>query len=92
MEGQMSFTILLLSPDADPSWPAKITRAVPAAVAKIYADPQDALADIETADAAYGPCRPNCSRGRRNCAGSVRPAPGSAARISTMRWSGAMSS
>jgi len=25
----MSFTILLLSPDADPSWPEKISRAVP---------------------------------------------------------------
>jgi phosphoglycerate dehydrogenase-like enzyme len=50
----MSFTILLLSPDADPSWPEKISRAVPGAVAKIYADPKDALADIETADAAYG--------------------------------------
>src|SRR5260370_27716892 len=50
----MSFTILLLSPDADPSWPEKISRAVPGAVAKAYADPKDALADIETADAAYG--------------------------------------
>ena len=48
----MSFTILLLSPDADPSWPEKISRAVPGAVAKAYADPKDALADIETADAA----------------------------------------
>src|SRR5438874_5894494 len=50
----MSFTILLLAPDADPSWPEKISRAVPGAVAKAYADPKDALADIETADAAYG--------------------------------------
>jgi phosphoglycerate dehydrogenase-like enzyme len=50
----MSFKILLLSPDADPSWPEKIGQAVPGAVAKIYADPNDALADIETADAAYG--------------------------------------
>ena len=54
----MSFTILLLSPDADPSWPEKIRRAVPAAVARIYADPKDALADIETADAAYGTVPP----------------------------------
>src|SRR6202171_932537 len=54
----MSFTILLLSPDADPSWPEKISRAVPGAVAKIYADPKDALADIETADAAYGTVPP----------------------------------
>ncbi len=54
----MSFTILLLSPDADPSWPEKIRQAVPEAVAKIYADPKDALADIETADAAYGTVPP----------------------------------
>src|SRR5216683_945634 len=54
----MSFTILLLSPDADPSWPEKISRAVPGAVAKAYADPKDALADIETADAAYGTVPP----------------------------------
>src|SRR6516165_3052990 len=54
----MSFTILLLSPDVDPSWPEKIGRAVPGAVAKVYADPKDALADIETADAAYGTVSP----------------------------------
>src|SRR5258706_2342978 len=54
----MSFTILLLPPDPDPSWPEKISRAVPGAVAKIYADPKDALADIETADAAYGTVPP----------------------------------
>ena len=63
----MSFTILLLSPDVDPSWPEKISRAVPGAVAKIYADPKDALVDIETADAAYG----TVPR-RRSGAGSVR--------------------
>ena len=54
----MSFTILLLSPDADPSWPEKISRAVPGAVVKAYADPQDTLADIENADAAYGTVPP----------------------------------
>jgi phosphoglycerate dehydrogenase-like enzyme len=54
----MSFTILLLSGDADPSWPEKIRQAVPGAVAKIYADPKDALADIETADAAFGTVPP----------------------------------
>jgi phosphoglycerate dehydrogenase-like enzyme len=54
----MSFTILLLSPDVDPSWPEKIRQAVPGAVAKICADPKDALADIETADAAYGTVPP----------------------------------
>src|SRR5262252_10001828 len=54
----MSFTILRLSADADPSWPEKIRQAVPGAVAKIYADPKDAAADIETADAAYGTVPP----------------------------------
>src|SRR6202007_3228742 len=54
----MSFTILLLSPDSDPSWPEKLSRAVPGAVAKIYADPEDAVVDIETADAAYGSVPP----------------------------------
>ena len=54
----MSFTILLLSADADPSWPEKIRQAVPGAVAKICADPRDALGDIETADAAYGTVPP----------------------------------
>jgi phosphoglycerate dehydrogenase-like enzyme len=54
----MSFTILLLSSDADPSWPEKISRAVPGAVAKIYATPEEALPDIETADAAYGTVPP----------------------------------
>ncbi len=54
----MSFTILLLSPDADPSWPEKIKQAVPGAIAKAFADPKDALAEIETADAAYGTVPP----------------------------------
>ena len=54
----MSFTILLLSPDADPFWPEKISRAVPGTVAKIYADPKDALATIKTADAVYGTVPP----------------------------------
>ena len=54
----MSFTILLWSAEADPSWPEKIRAAVPGAVARIYADPMTALADIETADAAYGTVPP----------------------------------
>ncbi len=54
----MSFTILLLSAETDPSWPEKIRQAVPGAVARIYADPRDALDDIETADAAYGTVPP----------------------------------
>ncbi len=54
----MSFKILLLSPDADESWPEKIRQAVPGAVAKAFRDPQDALTDIEDADAAYGTVPP----------------------------------
>jgi len=47
----MSFKILLLAPDADPSWPEKIRRAVPGVVVNTYSDPQDALDDIADADA-----------------------------------------
>ena len=54
----MSFTTLLRSLESDPSWPEKIRRAVPGAVAKTYADPQDARTEIETADAAYGTVPP----------------------------------
>jgi hypothetical protein len=41
----MSFTMLLLSAEADPSWPEKIGQAVPGAVAKILADPEPLLHD-----------------------------------------------
>lgn len=54
----MSFTMLLLAPDADPTWPEKIRQAVPGAVVKAFADPLDALDAIETADAAYGTVPP----------------------------------
>ena len=54
----MSFKILLLAPDADPSWPEKIRRAVPGGVVNTYSDPQDALDDIADADAAYGTVPP----------------------------------
>jgi hypothetical protein len=54
----MSFKILLLAPDADPSWPEKIRRAVPGVVVNAYNDPQDALDDIADADAAYGTVPP----------------------------------
>jgi hypothetical protein len=54
----MSFTILLLSTDARSVRAGEIRQAVPGAVAKIYADPKDAVADIETADAAYGTAPP----------------------------------
>src|SRR4029450_8451927 len=54
----MSFKIVLLPPDVDASWPEKIRQAVPGAVAKAFGDPQDALTDIEDADAAYGTVPP----------------------------------
>lgn len=54
----MSFKILLLPPDVDESWPEKIRRAVPGAVAKAFRDPQDALTEIEDADAVYGTVPP----------------------------------
>jgi phosphoglycerate dehydrogenase-like enzyme len=54
----VSFTILLLGPDIDPSWPAKIMAAVPGAVVKAFSDANDAAGEIETADAAYGTVPP----------------------------------
>jgi phosphoglycerate dehydrogenase-like enzyme len=54
----MSFTMLLLSAEADASWPEKIRQTVPGAVAKIYSDPKDAAADVETADAVFGTLPP----------------------------------
>jgi phosphoglycerate dehydrogenase-like enzyme len=54
----MSFKLLLLPPDVDPSWPEKIRQAVPGAVVQAYGDPHEALTDIEDADAAYGTVPP----------------------------------
>ena len=54
----MSFKLLLLAPDLDPSWPDKIRQAVPGADVKAFADPQDAVDDIADADAAYGTVPP----------------------------------
>ena len=54
----MSFKILLLAPDVDPSWPEKIRRAVPGVVVKAIVDPKDAVEDIVDADAAYGTVPP----------------------------------
>src|SRR5262245_17281201 len=54
----MSFKIVLLSPDADDSWPEKIQRMAPGAVVKIFRNPADALDDIADADAAYGTVPP----------------------------------
>ena len=49
----MSFKILLLAPDLDPSWPDKIRQAVPGVDVRAFADPKDAAADIADADAAW---------------------------------------
>jgi len=54
----MSFKLLLLAPDVDPSWPEKIRRAVPGVVVKGFVDPKDAADDIVDADAAYGTVSP----------------------------------
>jgi hypothetical protein len=54
----MSFKILLLAPDVDPSWPGKIRRAVPGVVVKAFVDPKDAAEDIVDADAVYGTVPP----------------------------------
>jgi len=54
----MSFTMLLLGPDVDPSWPPKIMQAVPGVVAKAFTNAYDAAADLETAEAAYGTVPP----------------------------------
>jgi phosphoglycerate dehydrogenase-like enzyme len=54
----MSFKLLLLAPDLDPSWPDKIRQAVPGVDVKAFADPQDAGDDITDADAAYGTVPP----------------------------------
>jgi len=54
----MSFKLLLLAPDLDPSWPDKIRQAVPGVDIKAFAYPQDAVDDIVDADAAYGTVPP----------------------------------
>jgi phosphoglycerate dehydrogenase-like enzyme len=54
----MSFKLLLLAPDLDPTWPGKIRQAVPGVDVKAFADPRDAMDDIADADAAYGTVPP----------------------------------
>jgi phosphoglycerate dehydrogenase-like enzyme len=54
----MSFKILLLGPDVDPLWPEKIRQVVPGVDVQAYRDPQEAIAEIEDADAAYGTVSP----------------------------------
>ena len=88
----MSFTILLLSPDTDPSWPEKIMQAVPGAIAKAFADPKDALAEIETADAAYGTVPPELFVRAKNLRWICAARAGLGGAWFTRRWSRAMSS
>jgi phosphoglycerate dehydrogenase-like enzyme len=54
----MDFTIVLLGPDVDPSWPDKIRNAVPGVTVEAFADAKNAAAAIATADAAYGTVPP----------------------------------
>jgi phosphoglycerate dehydrogenase-like enzyme len=54
----MSFTILLLGPEVDPSWPQKIMQAVPGVVAKAFPNSNDAATDLETAEAVFGTVPP----------------------------------
>ena len=74
----MSFKILLLAPDVDPSWPEKIRRAVPGVVVKTFVDPKDAAADIVDADAVYGTVPPELlARATKLRWDLRRPQPGS---------------
>src|SRR5215831_11478775 len=55
----MTFKIVLLAADADPSWPEKITQAVPGVVVKVFTNPAEADDEIVDADAAYGTVPPD---------------------------------
>jgi phosphoglycerate dehydrogenase-like enzyme len=55
----MSFKMLLLAPDADPSWQQKIRQAVPGVVVKAFSNPAEAQDEIVDADAAYGTVPPD---------------------------------
>ena len=55
----MSFKLLLLAPDLDPTWPDKIRQVVSGVDVKAFSDPQDAVDDIADADAAYGTVPPD---------------------------------
>ena len=86
----MSFKILLLPPDVDESWPEKIGRAVPGAVAKAFRDPMP-VTEIEDRRRT-GRFRPSSSPGRGSFAGSAPPVPAWAAPGSTTRSCRATSS
>jgi phosphoglycerate dehydrogenase-like enzyme len=55
----MSFKILLLAPDVDPSWQQKIQQAIPGVVVKAFSNPAEAQDEIVDADAAYGTVPPD---------------------------------
>jgi len=55
----MTFKIVLLAADADPSWPEKITQAVPGVVVRAFTNPAEADDEIVDADAAYGTVPPD---------------------------------
>jgi hypothetical protein len=86
-----------LGADDDLHYPAAVAgcrrrSGRPGSFAKAYADPQDALADIATGDAAYGTVPPELfARGKKLrwiCASRA----GLVDAYSTMRWSTATSS
>src|SRR5690349_18757576 len=55
----MTFKIVLLAADADPSWPEKIRQAVPDVVVRAFSNPTEAHDEIVDADAAYGTVPPD---------------------------------
>lgn len=54
----MDFTMVLLGPDVDQSWPEEIRQAVPGITLKVFADARDAAGALEEAEAAYGTVPP----------------------------------
>jgi phosphoglycerate dehydrogenase-like enzyme len=54
----ITFKILLLAPDTDPSWPDEIRQAVPGVVVRAFGNPAEAHDEIVDADAAYGTVPP----------------------------------
>jgi phosphoglycerate dehydrogenase-like enzyme len=54
----MDFTLVMLGPDVDPSWPEKIRGAVRGVTIEAFPDAKNAVDAIETAEAAYGTVPP----------------------------------
>jgi phosphoglycerate dehydrogenase-like enzyme len=54
----MAFKMVILPPSAQEDWPEKIMDLVPGAEVKLFHRAEDAMEDIEDADAAYGTVTP----------------------------------